>query len=196
MEKHIVYPTDSGLLKKGRRKLVKVIRKLQDNGVAISGTIRSYARVGKKALYQINKFGRGNLEKMRQPLEQLGEYEEKVMERVPEVLKEAKVLLRKKTRDEVKSIERLCSELRTTGEQVGRVLRQTKARLLGIHVSDKLYSLHEPQVTRITKGKRAKVHEYGGKVSLEIDRRGHVVSDREYWDNRHDTDCLPEGIRD
>jgi len=196
MEKHIAYPTDSGLLDKGRRKLVKIIRRLQDNGVAISGTIRSYARLGKKALYEINKFGRGNLERMRQPLEQLGEYAKKVMERVPEVLKEAKTLLWNKSLRGAKCIERLCSELRTTGERVERVLRQTKARLLGIHVSDKLYSLHEPQVTCITKGKRGKVHEYGCKVSLEIDRRGYVVAHREYWDNRPDTDCLPEGIRD
>jgi len=193
MEKHIAYPTDSGLLDKGRRKLVKIIRRLQDNGVAISGTIRSYARLGKKALYEINQFGRGNLEKMRQPLEQLGEYAKKVMESVPEVLKEAKRLLENKSLKGAKCIERLCSELRTTGE---RVLRQTKARLLGIHVSDKLYSLHEPQVTCITKGKRGKEHEYGCKVSLAIDRRGYVVAHREYWDNRHDTDCLPEGIRD
>lgn len=196
MEKHIVYPTDSGLLDKGRKKLVKIIRKLQDHGVALSGTIRSYARLGKKALYEINKFGRGNLERMRQPLEQLGEYTKKVMERVPEVLQEAKGLLRSKSLKEAKSIERLCSELRTTGERVERVLRQTEARLMGIHLSDKLYSLHEPQVICMTKGKRAKVHEYGCKVSLEVDRRGYVVAHREYWDNRHDTDCLADGIRD
>ena len=139
MEKHIVYTTDSGLFEKGQRKLVKILRKLQDNGVAISGTIRNYARVGKKAFYKINKFGRGNLEEMRQPLEQLGEYAKKVMERVPEVLKEAKALLRKKFLKGARPIDRLCSELRTTVEQVQRVLRQTRARLLGIHVLDKLY---------------------------------------------------------
>ena len=196
MEKHIAYPTDSGLLDKGRRKLVKIIQKLQDNGLSISGRIRSYARLGKKALYEINRFGRGNLERMRRPLEQLGEYAEKVMERVPEVLKEVKRVLGNNSLKEAKRIERWCSELRATGERVERVLRQTKARLLGVHVSDKLYSLHEPQVTCITKGKRGKEHEYGCKVSLAIDRRGYVVAHREYWDNRHDTDCLPEGIRD
>lgn len=68
--------------------------------------------------------------------------------------------------------------------------------MFGIYVSDKLYSLHEPQVVYITKEKRGKVYEYGCKVSLEIDRRGYVGANREYWDNRHDTGCLPEGIRD
>lgn len=118
MEKHMVYPNESSLLDKGWRKLLKIIRKLQDNGVTFSGTIRSYARLRKKALDEIPQFRRGNLEKMRRPLEQLGEYAKKVMERVPEVLQEAKTLLRNKSLKGATSIERLGSELRTTGKQM------------------------------------------------------------------------------
>jgi hypothetical protein len=65
MEKHIAYPTYGGLFDKRRRKLIKITRRLQDNGVAIYGMIRSYARLGKNALYEINKFERGNLENIR-----------------------------------------------------------------------------------------------------------------------------------
>ena len=193
MEKHIHYPTDSGLLDKGRRKLIKVIKRLQEKGVVIKGSLRSYSRVSKKALVEVNKFGRGTLERIEKPLKRLSHYAEAVLSKVPGVLQEAKALFEKENGEQVK---RLCKELTRTAQAVQKVIRQTEARLSGIHVSDKVYSVHEPEVASITRGKRSKVHEYGCKVSIAIDRKGYVVTHEEYPDNRHDNECLPEAIQD
>ena len=193
MEKHIAYPTDAGLLDKGRRKLVRMIRNIKDSGVAFRGTVRSYVRVGKKALCEINKFGRTSQKTVRDSLTKLVYYAERVMDHVPEVLKETKVAIKRRPGAQLR---RLSRELEETAERVRTVLRQTKERLKDIHVPDKLYSLHEPQVACITKGKRPKEHEYGCKVSLAINQQGYVIAHREYPDNRHDNQTLTEALDD
>lgn len=192
MEKHIAYPTDSALLDKGRRKVIRIIRKIKESGVNIKVKVRSWSRLGKKALWEINRFGRRSKEIMDRGLIQLGEYAEDVVSKVPEVIKE----VRRSTKGESrKRIERFCKQLEETSEYLKRVLRQTKARLQGVHVPDKIYSFEEPQVACISKGKRNKPHEYGSKVSLAISDKGYVIAHREYPDNRGDNKTLGEVLR-
>ncbi len=193
MEKHIAYPTDAHLLDKGRRKLVRVIRKMESSGVQITEKVRSYTRVGRKALCEINKFGRKSKETVQRCLIQLAWYAEDVVSKVPHVLQKARKSIKKEKGNQVR---RFCQELEQTAEHVQRVLRQTKARLLGVHIPEKIYSLEEPQVACITKGKRSKAHEYGSKVSLAISTKGYVIAHREYPDNRHDNRTLPDALKD
>lgn len=193
MEKHIAYPTDAALLDKGRRKLVRIIQRLKAEGVTVTERIRSYARVGKKALCEINKFGRTSQEKIHKPLIRLARYAEDVVSHVPHVVRQAKKSLR---RGAPRTLTNLSRELEQTAESVQKILTQTKARLLGVHVPRKLYSLHEPEVTCITKGKRSKPHEYGCKVSLTVCEKGFVLAHREYADNRHDSQTISEGLLD
>jgi IS5 family transposase len=193
MEKHIAYPTDSALLDKGRRKIIRIIRKIKQSGANIKVKVRSWSRLGKKALCEINRFGRRSKETMHRSLIRLGQYAEDVVSKVPEVIKQA----RRSTKGESRNrIERFCKQLEETSEGLKRVLRQTKARLRGIHLSDKIYSLEEPQVACISKGKRSKPHEYGSKVSLTISDKGYVITHREYPDNRGDNKTLGEALRD
>ncbi|MGB9553359.1 MAG: IS5 family transposase [bacterium] len=193
MEKHIAYPTDSALLDKGRRKIIKIIRKIKESGADIKVKVRSWSRLGKKALGEINRFGRKSKETMERGFIRLSGYAEEVVSKVPEVIKQARRWRKGESR---KRIERFCKKLEEIAEGVKRVLRQTKARLRGIQVSDKIYSLEEPQVACITKGKRSKPHEYGSKVSLAIADKGYVITHREYPDNRGDNRTLGEVLRD
>jgi IS5 family transposase len=57
-----------------------------------------------------------------------------------------------------------------------QVMVQTKGRFFGRHIPHKVYSLHEPEVVCIKKGKRGKPAEYGCKVNLCFDKNGYVVA--------------------
>jgi IS5 family transposase len=58
--------------------------------------------------------------------------------------------------------------------------------------SDKIYSLHEPQVKCYTKGKEHKRFEFGSKVSLLITQRtGVIVGALNFTDTLHDSKTLP-----
>lgn len=54
-------------------------------------------------------------------------------------------------------------------ELFGRVLRQKR------HDSNKVYSLHEPEVVCISKGKEHKKYEFGSKVSITITQKSGVI---------------------
>jgi len=46
------------------------------------------------------------------------------------------------------------------------VIKQSESRYAGEHVKNKIYSLHEPRVTCIAKGKRGRPNEYGSRLTL------------------------------
>ena len=57
--------------------------------------------------------------------------------------------------------------------------------------SNKIYSLHEPDVRCITKGKEAKKYEFGNKVSIaKTMKSGIIVGAISFKDNLYDTDTL------
>jgi len=78
--------------------------------------------------------------------------------------------------------------------RVEQVMAQAKARFRGIHLPKKLYSLHEPHVVCIRKGKRAKPDEYGGKVLLVVDRKGYVGFHQEFAANLSDAKLLEPAL--
>ena len=182
MEKHIAYPTDTGLLDRGRRKVIALLRKLQDSGVPVR-KIRSYARLGKKAVILAAKVAKGKAERLAQSVQSLIRYAQETLQQVPTVLRATK--MRRKA-----TVSRLVGELTTHAGRLQQVIRQSTARLSGVHVPHKLYSLHEPEVTCIRKGKSKTPNEYGCKVALAVDRNYYIVGHREYADNRPDSETL------
>jgi transposase, IS5 family len=61
--------------------------------------------------------------------------------------------------------------------------------------SDKIYSLHEPQVKCYTKGKEHKKYEFGSKVSLLITQKtGVIVGALNFTDTLHDSKTVPMAI--
>ena len=54
---------------------------------------------------------------------------------------------------------------------------------------------HEPDVTCIRKGKSKTPNEYGCKVGLAVDKNYYIVGHTEYPDNRHDSETLPDVLR-
>lgn len=140
MEADIAYPTDAQLLHKAREKLVALAKK---EGVLLR---QSYSHVGKKLLHKISGYGRA-----------------KQFKRLGKGVKKLKTYLGRVVRD----IER-----KITPEQspVFAELLELSRRLLSQEKrsKDKVYSLHEPHVYCISKGKARSPYEFGSKVSLVV----------------------------
>lgn len=61
---------------------------------------------------------------------------------------------------------------------------------------DKIYSLHEPQVYCISKGKEHKKYEFGAKASIVVTKEsGIIVGAVHIPKNKHDTHTLPETLQ-
>lgn len=58
MEKNIAYPTDIGLLQKSRTRVIRLVQKAKELGVVVPRTLRTFARVSRKAVLSVAKFGR------------------------------------------------------------------------------------------------------------------------------------------
>lgn len=190
MEKNVAYPTDTNLLDNGRKRILKGFKRLKELGRKIK-IGRTFARKARKALLEIAKLGHGRQERIQKAAEDLIAYAKAVLEQVPEATRKAK---RHKDSDTQEKIEAVQEQIRIDAELLRRVIEQTVARYAGHHVKNKVYSLHEPQVACIAKGKRGKPNEYGSKISLAIDKNGFVVTHQEYDYNVGDNTTLEAAV--
>ncbi len=190
MEKNVAYPTDTNLLDKGRQRVLAGFKKLKKLGRRIK-IGRTFARKARQTLLLIIKLGKDRQERIKSGAAQLVKFAKDVLTRVPKALKEAKKHKDEKTQ---KKIEAVQEQIRCDAELLARVIAQTEARYAGIHVKNKVYSLHEPQVTCIAKGKRGKPNEYGSKISIAVDKNGFVVTHQEYDYNVGDNTTLDEAV--
>ena len=190
MEKNVAYPTDTDLLDKGRRRLLAGFQKLRALGRRIE-IGRTFARTAKKTLVQIAKLGKDRQERIKEGAAKLAEFARSVLAKVPAALRKAKKHKDEKTQ---KHIEAVQEQIGRDAELLDRVIDQSEARYAGVHVKNKVYSLHEPQVICIAKGKRGKPNEYGSKVSISVDRNGFVVDHNEYDYNAADSTTLEQSV--
>jgi IS5 family transposase len=190
-EKHIAYPRDTYLLARGRKLLVNTVEQLKKLGAGIN--LYSFADQAKRIVVFINKLGRNKTEQVKEKTKELAEIVGKVAAQIPEQLQEVADGFSERVR---KRIQQLQEQLQHQKELVKKVIAQTQARLLhGIHLPNKVLSLHEPEAVAIAKGKHNKPYEYGSKVSLSVDENGYVVGHQEYADNRADLDTLDAAVQ-
>jgi IS5 family transposase len=224
-EKNVRYPTDTGLLDRGRQQIVKTIRKLNALGVKVK--VRDFARLAKKTVLNIVKLGKDREERIVQGTKDLIGMAQQVLAKVPAALKGAGAAAAaaaraagrqlaaaadqaaqkagelgaaahdrllgagKRTQEQLATLRRQLKEQR---ELLERVIHQATERMKGIHVPNKVLSLHEPHIVAIAKGKRSKPNEYGTKVSISIDTNGYVVGHQEYAENVADQKSLDPAL--
>jgi len=142
-EKHVRFPTDARLYNRGRERLVKAARRRK---IVLR---QNYRLVGKRLLFQVNRYMHA-----RQP------------RRAGASQRKLRTILGRVIRD----IERKCPQ---PDEKLKKLLEIAKR----IHAQqrndkNKIYSVHEPQVECIAKGKAHKRYEFGVKVSVAATSRG------------------------
>jgi IS5 family transposase len=165
-EKNITYPTDSKLL---YRALQKLVGAAQSRSIALR---QSYLRVGKIAAVKASRYAHARqYPRMRRCLRKLRTY-------VGRLIRD----IRRKVCDPDEA-------LATLLERADRVRQQQP------HDTHKLYSLHEPEVQCISKGKAHKRYEFGQKVAVAGTNRGNwMVAARMLPDNPYDGHTLAETL--
>jgi IS5 family transposase len=142
-EKNIAHPTDSKLLYKA---IVKLANAAKLRGIPLR---QSYVRVGKHAAVKASRYAHAKqYKRMRRSLRKLRTF-------VGRLIRD----IRRKAGD-------LDPELATWLERAERIRQQQP------HDTHKLYSLHEPEVQCISKGKAHKRYEFGQKVAIATTNRG------------------------
>ncbi|TNC58867.1 IS5 family transposase, partial [Rubellimicrobium roseum] len=171
MEKAIAHPTDSRLLERARAQLVDLAR---EAGIELR---QSYARLAPRLAAQVGRFAHARqFKRMRKALRTLKGYTGRVLRDLRRQLDEIpEGPLRERVLDELVLASRLLHQApKSTG---------------------KIYSLHEPEVDCISKGKARVRYEFGCKVSSATTlNRGFVVGLRSLPGNPYDGHTLAEAL--
>jgi IS5 family transposase len=151
MEKNIAHPTDARLYETARRKLVRLAR------AAGIGLRQNYNRLGPRLCGQVGRYAHARqFKRMRKALRRLKGYTGRVLRDI------------ERQKDKVVDGP-LKSQLQDLMVLANRLLaHKPKDR-------KKLYSLHEPAVDCISKGKAHKRYEFGTKVSVATTTSGGFV---------------------
>jgi len=171
MEKNIAHPTDARLYETARRKLVGLAR---EAGI---GLRQNYNRLAPRLAGQVGRYAHARqFKRMRKALRKLKGYTGRVL----------------------RDIERQLGRV-PEGALKARIVEMIAlaSRLLAQKPKDskKLYSLHEPAVDCISKGKAHKRYEFGTKVSIATTNRGgFVVGMRALPGNPYDGHTLGEAL--
>ena len=171
MEKNIAHPTDARLYETARRKLVGLAR---EAGI---GLRQNYNRLAPRLAGQVGRYAHARqFKRMRKALRRLKGYTGRVLRDIERQLgKVPEGALR----------ERLVEMMALANRLLAQKPKDKK----------KLYSLHEPEVDCISKGKAHKRYEFGTKVSVATTNRGgFVVGMRALPGNPYDGHTLHEAL--
>ena len=165
-EKNITFPTDSKLLYKAIRKLGSAAK---SRGIPLR---QSYVRVGKKAAVKVSRYAHAKqFKRMRRPLRKLRTYVGRLI------------------RDIRRKATNIDDGLGTLLDRADRIRRQQPKD------AKKLYSLHEPEVQCISKGKAHKRYEFGQKIAVATTNRSNwIVGSALMEGNPYDGHTLSETL--
>jgi IS5 family transposase len=171
MEKNIAHPTDSRLYERARAQLVELAR---GAGLALR---QSYARLAPRLAAQVGRYAHAKqFKRMRKALRTLRGYTGRVLRDLRRQLDDIpEGPLRERVLDKLVLVSRLLNQ---TPKDAG-----------------KIYSLHEPEVDCISKGKAKVRYEFGCKVSVTTTlAEGFVVGLRALPGNPYDGHTLAEAL--
>jgi len=160
--KAIRFPTDARLYHRCRQRLVKMARQ---QGLGIK---QSYEHVGKKLLLDSSRYAHA-----------------RQMKRARAATRKLHTQLGRVMREIERQVTEPTEKLAKLLETAHRIHAQQK------HDKNKVYSVHEPEVECIAKGKAGKKYEYGNKVSVAVTSRGGwLVGAQSYTGNPYDGHTL------
>jgi len=160
--KAIRYPTDARSYHRCRERLVKAARAA---GLKIK---QSYEHVGRRLLMQSSRYAHA-----------------RQMKRAKACTRTLRTQLGRVLREIERQVEQPAGELKKLLETAHKVHAQQR------HDKKKIYSVHEPEVECISKGKAGKKYEYGNKVSVAVSSQGGwFVGSKSFTGNPYDGHTL------
>jgi IS5 family transposase len=169
MEKNITYPTDAKLYKRGVETLVRMAK-------TYSIDLRqSYSRLSKKALFRTNRyFYARQMKRARKEVKKLRTYLGRINRDIKRKIK-GNVELEFYFSDVLKIIDKVLEQKRNS--------------------KNKVYSIHEPNVECISKGKSHKKYEFGCKVSfVTTHKEGIILNAKAVHGNPYDGHTLEKAL--
>jgi IS5 family transposase len=164
--KAVRYPTDARLYHRCRERLVKMARR---EGVVIK---QSYRHVGKRLLLASSRYAHARQ------------------------MKRARAATRKLRTQLGRVVREIERQVREPSEKLSKLLA-TAHRIYAQqrHDKNKVYSVHEPEVECIAKGKAGKPYEFGNKVSVAVTSwGGWLVGTKSFTGNPYDGHTLAAQI--
>ena len=170
-EKNITFPTDAKLYNKARQQLTQVAK---EQNITLRQT---YDKACHELMPKIGRYGHA-----------------KQYKRMKKAIKQVKGFLGRVLRDIDRQVKRqgltLTQKQEDTLNQAYRLLKQTRQS------KNKLYSLHEPNVDCISKGKAHKRYEFGVKASIAVTaKESFIVGARSYPGNPYDGHTLKDQLQ-
>jgi len=165
--KAIRFPTDARSYHRCRERLVKVARAA---GFKIK---QSYEHVGRRLLMQSSRYAHA-----------------RQMKRAKACTRTLRTQLGRVMREIERQVEKPVGELKKLLETARKLHAQQR------HDKKKIYSVHEPEVECIAKGKAGKKYEYGNKVSVAVSSQGGwFVGSKSFTGNPYDGHTLAEQMK-
>jgi IS5 family transposase len=194
--KDIQYPTETGLLDRGRKMIVRLVQQVGELGVKVKAGFRTFKRVAKRAVLFAAKLGKGQLDRVKEANAKLSAMARHVIRRasalIPQIRARATRALRSGVTVLANKLTRRASQIQETIRLTERVIVQNVARFAGeiLRPEDKVLSIHEPHVVALSKGKRNKPTEFGTKVVLAMEPSGVIVAHKVYAENVADVKTI------
>ena len=165
--KAIRFPTDARLYNRCRERLVKMARR---EGLAIK---QSYQHVGRRLLMQSSRYAHA-----------------RQIKRARACTRKLKTQLGRVVREIERQTFTPSAKLAKLLDTAHRIYAQQR------HDKNKIYSVHEPEVACIAKGKAGKQYEFGNKVSVAVSSRGGwFVGAKSFPGNPYDGHTLAEQMK-
>jgi len=165
--KAIRFPTDARLYQRMRERLVKVARA---EGLSIK---QSYEHVGHRLLMQSSRYAHA-----------------RQMKRARACTRKLRTQLGRVMREIERQTEEPSMKLDKLLQTAHRIYEQQR------NDKNKIYSVHEPEVECISKGKAGKRYEFGNKVSVAVSSRGGwFVGAKSFTGNPYDGHTLAEQMK-
>jgi len=192
----IHYPTDSGLIADGVKRLTRLGKQVQS---AVKGTVTAVhdrSRSVKKRLLGIGKLLRRRsgdaVQEVRKVTEELARIGERQMRTVAHLSEEAR---QKLARLRGKAVRRKAEGLLHKVSEMQRLLEavidQSRKVTAGeIHIKERVVSLSDPDARPIKKGKLGQTVQFGYKIELVEGEKGFVTDCVTEHGNPRDTDAL------
>ena len=160
--KAIRFPTDARLYNRCRQRLVKMARQ---QGIVIK---QSYQHVGKRLVLDASRYAHA-----------------RQMKRARGATRKLRTQLGRVMREIERQVTEPTEKLAKLLETAHRIHAQQR------HDKNKVYSVHEPEVECIAKGKAGKPYEFGNKVSVAVTSRGGwLVGAKSFTTNPYDGHTL------
>jgi IS5 family transposase len=191
----IHYPTDSGLIADGVKRLTRLGKKIRTAVGGMVTAVHDRSRSVKKGLLGIGKLLRRRsgdavheVRKVTEDLARIGERQSRAVSRLCQEVQEKFGQLRGEAR---RRAERLLQEASEARHLLEAVIVQSRRVTAGDkHIKDRVVSLSDPDARPIKKGKLGQTVQFGYKVELVEGEKGFITDYTTEHGNPPDVDAL------